>query len=711
VTRRAAAFGAAAVLAAAALAADPQETPKDVGLVEQASTRLAQLDVTVSGPKGGISGLTAADFEVRLNHKLVPNLLVDDLCVAGPAAHGAAQPEAPAEASTEASTPSPPGAEAGTRSVATYLLYFDMPHLTQSGRRGAIDAARDMLPKLLAGGQRAMIIVSAAELKTVVPLTSDVAQLEAALVKMTDDNSTFDTYASLEENRMSAIILELDRSIDLALNLASRFASEERWKQEKELRRLSMVLGRLSELDSPKSVLYFADTMRQNAGEHYLSFFGGTILADANGKAPADAQGVRADAAMGALPLDNVMNEASGLGIRFYTIEGQGMTGTETFIQSRTSPSGGGGGNPNRLGNNAQPGLNSQRTRDAQTTLGSLAAETGGRSFINGVSPAKMAAQILGDMSCVYLLSFDPKGFPQDQALTVSVEVKRPNVKSTTRGRLVIQSESTRVTGRVLSAFAAPTATGSTAGGVRVGVIPISYADGHFTARVQVTVSGSTVPVTTWDLGASLVSKGVVWQDGSGRIQVSLPNTPVIYEKDMDFAPGDYDLVAVAHEVQTDTVSSKEVHGSWPKLDAELASLGPIAVSQPRSGGFLRNGHSRTQGAVVVSEDESLRGDSPTAVIALVCRAKDQKRPLKVVRTLVGETSTPVGSTDLDLTTDRCGQIVDLIPSRMLGSGTYHFVITVTSDGNELARGDRTLVVPDKAPAPSPPPVPPAGAS
>ncbi len=687
----------AAALAGVALAADPPETPKDVGLVERASTRLAQLDVTVSGPKGGISGLTAADFEVRLNHKLIPNLVVDDLCVAQPAVGAPVPPEAPGASEADAQ----PQTEAGRPSVATYLLYFDMPHLTQSGRKGAIDAAREMLPKILAGGQRAMLIVSATDLKTIVPLTSDVARLDAALVKMTDDNSTFDAYASLEEKRMTEVILELDRSIDSALSLAGRFAAEERWKQEKELRRLSMVLGRLSELDSPKSVLYFADTMRQNAGEHYLSFFGGTILADANGKAPTDALKVMADAATGALPLDRVINEASGLGIRFYTIEGQGMSGTETFIQSRRSPSSGGAG---QARNDAQPGLNSQRTRDAQSTLGSLAAETGGRSFINGISPAKMAAQILGDMSCVYLLSFDPGGFPQDQPLTVSVEVKRPHVKPTTRGRLVIQSDGTRLTGRVLAAFAAPSAAGASDANVRVGLIPISYKDGHFRARVQIAVAGSTVPITTWDLGASVVSKGVVWQDGSGRIQVSLPNTPVVYEKDMDFAPGDYDLVAVAHEVQADTVSSKEVHGSWPKLDVELASLGPIAVSQPRNGGFLRNGHSRTQGAVVVSEDEALRGDSPTAVIALVCRAKDQKRPLRVVRTLVGETSTPVGSTDLDLATERCGQIVDLIPSRMLGAGTYHFVITVSSDGNELVRGDRMLVVPDKA-------APPVGAS
>jgi VWFA-related protein len=679
-----------AALALAALAADPEQTPKDVGMVERASTRLAQIDVTISGSKGAIEGLTAADFEVRLDHKLVPNILVDDLCVAQPGTRAAAPEETPAVTAAPA--------EAPRASVANYLLYFDMPHLTQSGRRGAIDAAREMLPKLLAGGQRAMIVASAANLKTVVPLTSNVAQLEAALVKMIDDNSTFDTYASLEENRRSEIILELDRGIDFALALARRFAADERWRQERDLRRLSMVLGRLADLDAPKSVLYFADNMRQNAGEHYLSFFSGSTLADVNGKPTPDALAVLADAAMGALPLDRVMNEASGLGIRFYTVEGQGMTGTDTFIQSRRSPSSGGGG---AASNQASPQLNQQRTRDAQNTLGSLAAETGGRSFINGVSPGKMAAQILSDMSCMYLLSFDPSGLPQDAPLAVSVEIKRPKVKASARGRLVIQSDAVRLTGRVLSAFASPTANATSNANVRVGLIPISYKNGNFRARVQVVMAGRAVPATMWDLGASVVSKGVVWQDGSGRIQVSLPNTPVVFEKDMDFAPGEYDLVAVAHEAQTDTLASKEVHGSWPNLDTELASLGPIAVSQPRTGGFLRNGKSRTQGAVVVAEDEILRGDSPTAVIALVCRAKDQKRPLKVVRTLFGENETPVGTTELDLTTERCGQVVDLIPPRTLGAGKYRFVITVSSDGTELARGERMLFVPETNPTPA----------
>jgi hypothetical protein len=390
------------------------------------------------------------------------------------------------------------------------------------------------------------------------------------------------------------------------------------------------------------------------------------------------------------------MNESAALGVRFYTIEGQGMTGGNTYIEGRAPSTGGGG----RVRNQAEANVNHQRTRDSQGTLVSLAAETGGRSFLNGVSAARMASQILDDVSCVYLLSFDPAGFKQDAPLSVSVTVKRPGVKSTVRGRLVIQSDAERLTGRVLSAFATPVATEAGEANIRVGVMPIGYTDGKFKARVQIAIPGNALPMSTWDIGASLVSHGVVWQDGSGRIQVRSANTPVVYEQDMEFAPGAYDLVAVAHEQESDTLSSKEIHGSWPKLDAELASLGPIAVSQPRSGGFLRNGTSHTQGAVLVAEGEALREDVPTAVIALVCRAKDQKRPLRVVRTLFGEGETPVGTTDLDLSTDRCAQIVDVIPSKSLGAGRYRYVLAVTSDGRELARTERQLLVPERQPAP-----------
>jgi len=705
-------------LTAAGFAADPPEKPRDLGLIEHAATRLAQIDVTVSGAKGAIRGLTAADFEVRLNDKLVPNVLVDDLCSASPVPRAGAPPEA----STGAEAPGP--AEMPKSTTVTYLLYFDMAHLTQTGRQDSIAAAREMLAKLVIGGSRAMIVVNAAQLKTVVPLTADLVRLEAALAAMIDDVNLFDPYAMTESHRLAEVVNTLGNDmvvpvptanpttssrnavkrvsqfaggVQAALRLARRYAADERWRQERDLRRLSMVLGRFADFDPPKAVLYFADTMRQNAGAHYLSFFGATNMMTPDEQASAEP--ITIDGDTGAVALDRVINDAAALGVRFYTIEGQGMTGETSPIEAHGSASNDRGGSS---GNQAPTFVNTQHVKDAQDTLVSLAGETGGRAFINGVAPNRMAAQIAGDLSCVYLLSFDPRGFPEDTPLAVAVAVKSSKVKTMVRGRLVVQSDSVRLTGRVLSAFASPaTGEGVSDAGVNVGVIPISYEAGEFKARVQIALAGTAVPTTTWDIGASMVSRGTVRQDGSGRIQVMLPNTPVVFEKDMEFGPGEYDLVAVAHEAQTGTVLSKERHGAWPKLDDALASLGPIAVSQPRAGGFLRNGLKQTQGAVVIGEGEPLRGDAPTAVIAFVCRAKDQKQPLHVVRILVGEDETPVGATDLELKTEHCAQLVDLIPPHTLGAGRYRFIVTVSSAGTELARAEAALFVPETAPVPT----------
>src|SRR5262245_2811660 len=83
----------AVALAIALLAADAQDKPSDVGLSERTIKRLVQLDVTVVGPKGAIEGLSGPDFQVRIDHKLVSNVIVDDFC--------RAQPSSPVENAAE----------------------------------------------------------------------------------------------------------------------------------------------------------------------------------------------------------------------------------------------------------------------------------------------------------------------------------------------------------------------------------------------------------------------------------------------------------------------------------------------------------------------------------------------------------------------------------------------------------------------------------
>ena len=75
----------------------------------------------------------------------------------------------------------------------------------------------------------------------------------------------------------------------------------------------------------------------------------------------------------------------------------------------------------------------------------------GGRSFINGVSPGKMAAQILDDMSCLYLAELRPERVSsRTRRCRVSVTVKRPKVKAIVRAG-VSSSKATRRASRVAS--------------------------------------------------------------------------------------------------------------------------------------------------------------------------------------------------------------------------------------------------------------------
>ncbi len=677
----------AAALLGAVSGAAPEKSPppRDLGLVETTVSRLQQLDLTLTGPAKSLQNLGPSDFEVEVGGRRLTSFTVDRVC------QDAAPTPEPAAPSPEA--PSRP-APAVTGPSATYVFYFDHPHMTQSGRAAAIDLARDLVPKLLTGHARLMILSNALELRTYLPLTSDPAQAIAALEMLKGDGKEWDPWGAMEEDRVADVLRLLGSggshtsNVELAMNTARGYQLEERWRQERDLRRLEMILGRLADLDAPKAVLYFADTMRANAGEHYLSFFGSTTL-DEGANEKGFASSVRNDADSARLNLDRVVDDAAALGIRFYTVEAKGLEADSTSIASRSGSA--------SLSNASSVTANTQRHRDAQDTLVSLAAETGGRAFLNGVPSFKVARRILDDLSCVYLVSFDPRDFPKDTPLRVAVRVLRPDVKVQSRGRIVIQGDAKRLTSRLLASFAAPEATRSDVP-LRVALVPLGFRDGAFQARVQVVVPGTPVAGAIWDLGASVVSRGKVSEDASGRVEVGAAGVPIILESEMSFAPGPYELVAVAHESTTDQLASKKSGGTWPAPEGKLATLGPIAVLQPLTGAFLRDGSKRLSGSVALEESDFLRPDQPTALVGLVCRSKDEISTLTVTRTLVGEGETPFPPTAIPSTPgEPCAQFRDLVPAKTLGEGRYRYVVKVSDASGVLAEAERTLLVPPRS--------------
>jgi hypothetical protein len=192
-------------------------------------------------------------------------------------------------------------------------------------------------------------------------------------------------------------------------------------------------------------------------------------------------------------------------------------------------------------------------------------------------------------------------------------------------------------------------------------------------------------------MGLSLISRGEVTEDASGRISVNGPRVPVVLETEMNFKPGPFKLVGVAHETTGDDVGTGEVEADWPNPNEAEVTLGPVAVLQPTEAVILRDEKLRSEGAVGVPDNGLARTDRPTVMIGIVCRAKGYKRKLRVERKLVGDADSfaPFGPLTLDFGEDRCAQIRDLIPAGSMSTGMFNYEIRVFHKKEEVASTEK----------------------
>ncbi len=670
--RRAARIAAAATIAAlscggAAFSAPPTEKPEaaaapaDIGFQERAEIRLAQIDVTVSGDAQVVESLTAGDFLVSVLGHRIDGLTLDRLC------------RSPREAD-------PRPAEAAR--AATFLFFFDQPHLTMAGRQRAIETARDLVRRLVPGSGRAMIVSSAETIETFSGPTEDPGNLLAALDRLEKSQHQWDPYAQMEERRVADVLALLDDphgGVHAAVARAREYQAEEAWQAERSLSRVSMALGLLDPVEPPKAVLYFADTMRARPGGHYVDLFGETVL-----RVGASAL-LDAEATLGSIAFDRLVNDAAAHGVRFYGIEAQGLSGLGEGAGLATSR--GAAGSDTLL--SAIP--SNLRVRAAQDALSVLSLESGGQAFLNGMPAQRIARRILDDLSCLFVVSFDPLGLPEDEPLPVKVAVRKPGVETRSRGRLVVQSDSARLTSRLFAAFATPGASVGTLP-LRATVVPTGYEDGRFGGLVQIFVPASPYPNAGWDIGASLLTPGSLHDETSARIEVGRGGVPVVLEREVRFSPGPFEIVAVARETSTDEIVSRHVEGAWPDPRSAAPWIGPIALLQPAAGAFHRAGATLPRGSLALPEEEPLLRDRAAALVTMVCGGARSRGGLRVARTLTGASTVEFPEIDLD-PDDPCVQIRDLVPAGMLGPGEFRYDLRVLDGGEEIAGGSRRISV------------------
>lgn len=666
-------FGAALVAlvtfaSAAGLAQEPtpEDPIPDSRLLEEARTELVQLDLSVRGDPAAVASLTPSDIKIRIGLRRLREFTLDRVCDL--------PPDAPGEGERTAAAPAPALART------SYVLFFDQSHLTIAGRAAAIELARDLLPRLLEPGGRATIVSNGADVRTFAPFTADVSELSAALDAMEHDPTQVDPFAEGESARIDDVIRELN-SLDpfnYASTVARRHRRAERDRAVGSLYRLRDVIGRVAALDPPKAVLYFADTMRTSAGQHY-----GTLLPSRELGAGADSRSDAGGALSARLAYDAVQHRAAALGVRFYAVHAGGLntpmasTGLSQYSHATTSA----------ILSNAQV-----RDYAARDTMRSFGRESGGASFLNDAGTDIIVDRIFRDLSCVFIASFAPGKYARDATYPVTVSSRKPGVEVWARGQLVIQSAAARTRARLESAFTAPGAADSMVH-VASTLIPIDFVRGKYVALLQLSIPTMPFMESTWDLGATIVEARGGTLEASGRVTIPPPGAAAALEKEIRVAPGPFRVVAVAHETGSDQMASDERELDWPDPRDRTATVGPIAVVQPVDQVFVRDGTVRTRGSRAVGDDEAADPDRRAAILGLVCRdRKGARASMRVERRLVAAEAS-VEFEPLTLPDDgrRCVQVRDVVEAGALPSGEIQYEVRVFGDDRELAYGEHTF--------------------
>lgn len=652
---------------------------RDTSLVEETSRRLGQLDVTVSGPDEAISNLTAEDFSLTVGGTFIESFTVDRSCSTSTRVERtvvvdeAASDDPPQQVEL---TPEQAAVVAAAAVKPTYLFYFDQHHLTPAGRQNSIDTARSVVDRLIQDGARGMIISAGKTIQTIQGLTDDRDLIQDGLDALEKDNDQWDVWAYQEDDRVNDVLRALMEQQDQnrALSIARQYQREERFRTDKALRLFEISVAQLADFEPPKAVLYFADSMRRNAGAHYTSYFPNPA-----GDPDPTISSMESDAFIAGNAFQRAIEAASSHGVRLYTVQGEGLAAPSGITSSRAGFGGRGNGSP------GQSVGNQRRRIDAQDSLVGLARETGGRAFLHGAPAKKIAESIFQDLSCLYLISFDVSQFPQDKPLSVNLRTSRPKVKAETRGQILFASKEKRNTARLLAAFTGLTSDDAALPLEGV-VIPTGFEDGKYSALVQISAPSMPLPSSRWEIGASFVARGRVREDFAGQIDVDKPYVPVIFETEVKFSPGPFELVLVAHEKTTDQIARATLEGDWPDPDGSPVTLAPMAVVQPAEGAFLRAGELRRNGSLGVPSESHVVPDKPAAVIGLVCRDKTKKSRragLVVERKLVGESSAPFADLTLSDPDARCVQLRDIIRAGTMTEGNFSYEVRVTNDDQE----------------------------
>jgi len=652
--------------------------PLDPGLAEGIESRLVQFELRAARKGVPVRGLSAKDLDIELGGKPVTAFTVDDMCA-----------EAPQGTSAR---------------VGSFLFYFDESQLTVEGRRRAIEVARRVSSSLLSQGQAVFVLRNGPAQRAETTWTRDPALVTAALDRIASDSGSQESArAEAEETRAentleraASWVRETDMSRQLGMSDAENAllnalggggplptatmarvrelakgqaapysaegdAAEKRLIAElttlvedqlrrggRDIERLRAAVRSLSLRGSPKGVVYFSDTLRRDPGGAAARALESTRgLADR--KEPTGSRSALTaqteDAALTAL-----VRDASSYGVRFYAVEGRGLASPSDWV------------------------------RTSQDTLVSLALDTGGLSFVNGLSGAAIAESVAADQACWYLVSFAPSGWEEDRTLPLAVYGKQPGLRVKTGSSLVIPSRATLTQTRLIAAHFGDASPETLP--LSVSIYPVGGTAKNLTVLAQVRLPDGATPQspdTSWDVGFEVVSQGVVVAKTSSRVGWRGSGRPPVCQATLTIPSGLYEIVAVARDVSDESIRQGRASGAWPASTADRVTLSVPAIAQPQRGGIVQDGEVKASGIVVRGSGELVDPGAPVAIVTAACVGGSSDAVLRAERSIAGETVVPFATMELASDGGRCVQIRDLVAAGSLGAGRLTYVVRILS--------------------------------
>lgn len=287
----------------------------------------------------------------------------------------------PAQAASEGKAkPTAPGAKIDLKNRRLIVLFFDFSGMEEEEIQRSVDAAQKYLDKQMTPADTVAITSFSSSLVVNQDFTSDRAALNKALKRFT--STTGEGFEASQDADTTGNAFAADDSDFNTFNT------------DRKLQALQSLAKGLSKIEQKKSIIYFSNGVSTNGLENQSQ-------------------------------LRATVNEAVKSNVAIYTMDVRGL---------QALPPGGDASTGSVRGVSMYNGAGVQGQLDSnfssQETLTTLAADTGGKAFLDSNDFNKVFSKVQQDTSAYYVLSFRSSNPNKDgRYRKLSVKVNRPDLK------------------------------------------------------------------------------------------------------------------------------------------------------------------------------------------------------------------------------------------------------------------------------------------